>query len=80
MDPFTISTGVVGFLSLALDITQILSTYIGEAKSAPEDAQNLLTEVTSLSYILSQLVKFLRKDAKGNFENTSALCLVIRAC
>lgn len=82
MDPFTISTGVAGLLSLAMEITKILSAYISDVKSAPEDAQNILTKVESLCYVLEQLVQFLRKDAKtlGKFESTSALCMVINSC
>jgi hypothetical protein len=82
MDPFTISTGVAGFLGLALEITKILGTYIGEAKSAPEDAHNLVMEVTSLCHVLKEMVQFLRKDATeiGSFQPTSALCVVIGAC
>jgi hypothetical protein len=83
MDPFTISTGVAGLLSLAMEITKILSAYISDVKSAPEDAQNILTNVTSLSYVLEQLVQFLRKDATktlGKFECTSALRMVINSC
>jgi hypothetical protein len=80
MDPFSISTGVAGFLSLAIELTKIIGGYIGGVKSAPEDAHKLLTEVTSLCYILEKLVRFLRKDYKGNSESTSALVVVIRSC
>jgi hypothetical protein len=40
MDPFSISTGVAGFLSLAIELTEIIGGYIGDVKSAPEDAIN----------------------------------------
>lgn len=65
MDPWGISTGVAGFLSLAIEITKILRAYISDAKNALEDANKLLMGVISLE----QLVKFLREDAKalGNF-------------
>jgi hypothetical protein len=82
MDPFTISTGVAGFLSLALEISKIIATYINDVKSAPDEAHNLLEEVKSLCHVLNQLVEFFEKDAKDrrNFQPTSALCLVISAC
>jgi hypothetical protein len=80
MDPFTVSTGVAGFLSLAIEITKILSTYISDVKSAPEDAKTLLAEVTALCSVLEDLVKFLRYDFKGNFTPTSTLYAAILAC
>jgi hypothetical protein len=82
MDPFTLSTGVVGFLSLAFQITQILNDYVSRLKSAPQEAQTLLMEVTTLSLVLDQLVKFLQsEDAKGNsFNQTSVLCSVMMVC
>jgi len=79
MDPFTISTGVVGFLSLTIEISKILNTYVSDVKSAPKDAQILLTEVNALSHVLDQLVKFLQnEEVKGNsFDQTSVLYSVI---
>ncbi|KAI5785324.1 hypothetical protein FPQ18DRAFT_351459 [Pyronema domesticum] len=80
MDAFTISTGVAGFLSLALEISKILKAYVDGVKSAPEEARNLLVEVTALCHALEQLMRFLRKDYKGNFAETSALVVAIEAC
>jgi uncharacterized protein Yka (UPF0111/DUF47 family) len=80
MDAFTISTGVAGFLSLALEISKILKAYVDGVKSAPEEARNLLAEVTALCHALEQLMRFLRKDYKGNFAETSALVVAIEAC
>ncbi|KAI5818432.1 hypothetical protein BZA77DRAFT_15156 [Pyronema omphalodes] len=80
MDAFTISTGVAGFLSLALEISKILKSYVDGVKSAPEEAHTLLTNVTALCHVLEQLVRFLRKDNKGNFANTSAMVAAIEAC
>jgi hypothetical protein len=80
MDPFTLSTGVAGFLSLALEISKILGAYVSDYKSAREDAKDLITEVDTLCHMLDQLVRFLRNDAKCNFQPTSALCLVIKSC
>ncbi|CCX12874.1 hypothetical protein FPQ18DRAFT_402124 [Pyronema domesticum] len=80
MDPFTISAGLSGFLSLALGITKILSIYISDIKPAPSDAKNLLLEVTALCHDLDQLVKFLRTDVKGDFAQTSALYVAIMTC
>lgn len=80
MDPFTLSTGVAGFLSLALEISKILGAYISDVKSARKDSQGMIKEVDNLCHVLDQLVQFLRNDAKRNFEPTSALRLVINSC
>lgn len=47
MDPLSISAGVAGFLSLAIEISKILTAYVGDARSAPEEACNLLLEIRS---------------------------------
>jgi hypothetical protein len=80
MDPFTIATGLSGFLSLAIEITKILGGYVSDVKSAPEDAHNLLVEVTALCHVLDQLINFLRTNSKGDFAPTSALYIVIMSC
>jgi hypothetical protein len=79
MDAFTISTGVAGFLSLALEISKILKAYVDGVQSAPKEARNLLVEVTALCHALEQLVQFLRKDYNGNFAETSALVVATEA-
>ncbi|KAF8464666.1 hypothetical protein BDZ91DRAFT_821773 [Kalaharituber pfeilii] len=81
MDPVTLATGITGFLAIALDVGKILSEYISQYTSAPTDAQNLLEEITALSDVLKQLVKFLEEeDVKQDFHQTSVLCRVIDLC
>jgi hypothetical protein len=70
MDPVTLCTSVARFLSLTFQITQILNDRVRGVKSTPQEAQMLLMEVTALSLVLDQLVKFLRSEgAKGNSFN-----------
>ncbi|KAF8463337.1 hypothetical protein BDZ91DRAFT_313299 [Kalaharituber pfeilii] len=81
MDPFTLATGITGFLAIALDVGKILSDYISQYKSAPTDAQTLLEEITALSDVLKQLVKFLEEEeVKQDFHETSVLCRVVDLC
>lgn len=81
MDPFTISTGIAGFLALALELVKILTEYTTTVKSAPSEAQTLLTEVVSLSQVLQQLTTFLKKPEHNiNFRDTSVLCSVVTIC
>ena len=81
MDPWTVSTGVAGFFSLAIEITKILKQYINEVKSAYADAHTFLVETTALCGCLEQFIKFLRCGAAiGNLPNSSALRLIIAIC
>ncbi|KAI5787345.1 hypothetical protein FPQ18DRAFT_308011 [Pyronema domesticum] len=45
VDALSISTGVAGFMSLAIEISKFLSSYSSSFKSAREDAQRLNTEI-----------------------------------
>ena len=81
MDPFTISTGVTGFLLLAIELVKILTEYTTTVKSAPSEAQTLLTELVSLSQALQQLTDFLKKPKHSvSFHETSVLCSVVTIC
>ncbi|KAI5792177.1 hypothetical protein FPQ18DRAFT_305470 [Pyronema domesticum] len=81
MDPLSISAGVAGFLSLAIEISKISTNYVGSVKSEPEEAQKLLQEVSALCNVSEQLAQFLRNDeVKSKFESTSALVVTIDAC
>ena len=85
MDPFTIATGLAGLLSLTQEIANILSTYTNGVKNAPKAARSVLTETSTLSQVLGQLIEFLRAEetnskCSGKFRQTSALCSVIAIC
>lgn len=83
MDPFSISTGVAGLLSLAIELSTILDNYVSGFKSAPEDADRILNEIDALCHVLKDLVKFLRDEDKHenqSFSQTSFLCSTIRMC
>jgi hypothetical protein len=53
MDPFTISTGVAGFLSLSIELIGILNDYMTSVNSAPKEANDLLIEITALKLVRS---------------------------
>lgn len=84
MDPFSISTGVAGFLSLTIELTKILSTYISEVKSAPSDAKALFEQLSALTAVLTDLREFLEEEATNElgtaFGKTSALVAAVGAC
>lgn len=84
MDPFTISTGVAGFLSLAIELTKILKTYISEVKDAPQEASTLLETLEPLVEVLENFREFLEddeiSDAGLSFKKDSALVKVVDVC
>jgi hypothetical protein len=83
MDLFTLSTGVAGLLSLAIEVTNILHNYISGVNSAPQDASELNTEVSALFHVLEAVVEALRSDdsnTEGNaFGDQCILRLVLTA-
>jgi hypothetical protein len=81
MDPLSVSASAAGLLSLAVGTAGILKSIIDGAQSAPEEAQNLLAEITTLSDVLQDLVQFLRTDhlTEQRFEKTSVLRMTIES-
>ncbi|KAI5813238.1 hypothetical protein BZA77DRAFT_128768 [Pyronema omphalodes] len=82
MDPLSIAASVSGFLSLSIELSKILGAYISAAKSAPKEASDMMTEVSSLCQVLDILVDTLDSDdcEFSVFENDSVLCTIIREC
>lgn len=60
VDPLTLSTGVAGFLSLALQVGKILHDYSSGIKNAPKDIRDLFDEVQALAAVFEQLQVLLR--------------------
>ena len=60
IDPFTLSTGIAGVLSLALEIGAILHEYSSNVKNAPKEARDLLSEIQALGAVFEQLQVLLR--------------------
>lgn len=82
MDPLSLSASVAGFIGLTIQISRILKAYIDGVHSAPEEAQNLFTQVDALNQVLQHFVNFLRNEnLKGRgFAKTSVLCVANEAC
>ncbi|KAF8476788.1 hypothetical protein BDZ91DRAFT_1248 [Kalaharituber pfeilii] len=81
MDRFYIYMRITGFLSLAIEIGNILKEYLNDFVSAPKEAHTLVTEVDALSHALQQLLDFLLKEnIRGSFEETSVLYIIISIC
>jgi hypothetical protein len=82
MDVVSLAASVAGFLSLAVEITTVLSDFISSARSAPQEAHDLAMEVAALSYVLDALVDILDgDDVRGTtFDQKSILRSVLGAC
>ncbi|KAI5810839.1 hypothetical protein BZA77DRAFT_347519 [Pyronema omphalodes] len=82
MDPFSVSTGIAGFLSLTIQIGVAIGKYVSDVKSAEKEAQDLYTEIQSLQGVLEQLVGFLRGEEtkKISFDDNAVFFSVIGSC
>ncbi|KAI5784526.1 hypothetical protein FPQ18DRAFT_102752 [Pyronema domesticum] len=81
MDPLSLSASTAGFLSLAIELTKILTNYSTTVKSAPREVSGLTFEVEALSHVLDNLVDILRSDDSEitTFSEQSILCCIISA-
>ncbi|KAH6663344.1 hypothetical protein B0J14DRAFT_570400 [Halenospora varia] len=59
MDPLSVTTAVVGLLSVIPPIVRTIKGFIHDVKDAPQQAQIMLQESTDIENILSQLQSFL---------------------
>ena len=58
-DPLSIAAGCVGVLTAAAQISSLLIKFTNNTKNAPDQARVVLTEVSDVSGILSQLQSLL---------------------
>ena len=73
-----IAAGAAGFLSLTIQLTRILTAYISTAKSADQDAKDILKEAESLKDTLEHFMKFVETEKlQGNIHASSALYGII---
>lgn len=82
MDPLSFSASVAGLLSLAIEVTKTLKTFISDVKAAPQEAKDLNLEISLISTVLERLVDVLRSDdTEGTtFDQQCLLYSVITAC
>jgi hypothetical protein len=82
IDPFTLGTSIVGIVSLAIQVAQITTTYIGDVHYAQTEINNLVLQLSTLSEVLQKLHELLRSGAIEDtfFQPGSGLCLVLQSC
>ena len=73
-----IAAGAAGFLSLIIQLTEILTAYISTAKSTEQDAKDILREAECLKDVLEHFEKFVEAEKlQEKFRAGSALCGII---
>lgn len=82
IDPFSITVGIVGLLSVAAQTLTIAKTYVDEVKHGKEAAAEFMKELGVLHFNLSRLDQFLKSEdeAARHFDDTSVLVSSIHAC
>jgi hypothetical protein len=82
MDPFSITAGVAGLLSLAIQVHNIVSNYTASAKHATTESQELHTELRALVSVLEQLERFIERQSHlgGKFADSSILYSTTTTC
>lgn len=78
MDPLSLAASIVGLTTFCVDV----GNYLAGVKHAPESAERLHAQVSSLRRVLEQLEAFLRETnlKDKNFANTSALVQSTNVC
>lgn len=82
MDPFSITAGVAGLLSLSMQLQQILSKYTKSVKHAAAESYELATELAVLHSVLKQLERFIEQQAHSghHFDQSSVLYMTTKSC
>jgi hypothetical protein len=74
MDPFSITAGIAGLLSLSIQTYQIVTKHIEAVRNAPKEAQALAAKLEALVSVLEQLEQFIEEHAgSGHFTESSIL-------
>lgn len=73
MDPLSIALGVVGIVTAAAQITSLLIKFTRSTKNAPEQARQVLIEVTDTNAIMPQLQSYLLARKVADSSRTALL-------
>ena len=78
-DPFSIGTGIVGVIGIAIQLTIVVKDFASGWKHAPIAVEELHKELTQLHHVLNNLKGFLNSQST-HFEQTSALYSAASDC
>lgn len=82
MDPVSLSSGIAGLLTLAIQVSSVIADFAIAVKEGPKDIKELHQELLLLGEVLSQLQDFLRSEkVKGrSFDSNSVMQSAISSC
>lgn len=81
MDPFSVTAGIAGLLSLSIQLHQLITNHIESVKIAPEEALALATKLTAVISVLQQLERFIEaQGGSGHFTDTSIIYGTTKRC
>ena len=82
MDVISLSSGIAGLITLALQVSGIIANYVSAVKEGPKNIEELKEELILLGEVLSQLQDFLHDEKhKGrSFDSNSVLQSAFSSC
>jgi Fungal N-terminal domain of STAND proteins len=82
MDPVSVSSGIAGLITLAIQVSSVIADFVIAVKEGPKDIQELHQELLLLGEVLGQLQDFLHSEkAKGrSFDSNSVMQSAISSC
>jgi len=82
MDGVSVASGIAGLITLALQVSGVVSEYVTAVKERPKNVKELHDELLLLAEVLSELRDFLNSEKiRGrSFDSNSVLQKAIRAC
>jgi hypothetical protein len=54
-DPFSLATGLVGLVGVAIQVTQVVVVFIAQWKDVPKDTNNFMLKLLALKTHLSEI-------------------------
>ena len=56
-DPFSLATGLVGLVGVAIQVTQVVVGFIAQWKGAPKDTKSFMLELLALKNIFRNSIQ-----------------------
>lgn len=72
-DPLSVAAGIVGLITAAAQISQILSNVISKARHAPEECRQVRGEIDDIRNVLGQLQLFVTGANRASRTRTSLI-------
>ncbi|KAF7376975.1 putative nacht and ankyrin domain protein [Mycena sanguinolenta] len=80
MDPLSITSGVAGVISLAVQVAQTVSTLISDIKDAPVDVKDLESDIKSLAALLATTQSLYDAHGKNLVQDAATFDITLNIC